>query len=70
MRVLDNGLFDDGSLECRTFWVCTAEDSYMCEIDTIRREFSEYFKQIVEAKNDGKHHISLQSGDTVEIQWD
>lgn len=84
--------FDDSSIDCKTFFVVNDpeytidinyESLYTCEYDSIKRDYSEYIPQIIEAMRQGKHYIgflkivpkdkALEFGKTeayVEIQWD
>lgn len=74
--LLDNSMFDDGSVECRNFVFCTADAAYNAEWDLVQRCIP-YPELILEAIARGKHHVNVKSiglqysGDLVlEIQWD
>jgi hypothetical protein len=65
--ILPNELFDDGSIECKTFCVCTSDDSIVCELSYIKLYHFEYMQAIQDAIKDGKYYIVTSFG---EIQWD
>lgn len=67
--LLPNSLFDDGSIECKTFCVATynEDDSFVCEYSTIKSTYPEYIERILEAIRLNKSYIQTAFG---EIQWD
>lgn len=74
--LLDNSMFDDGSIECKNFQVSTLEDYRLCEWDYIEANFPKSIQsKIVKAINAGKSFIGEQYdlpglGIVVEISWD
>ena len=71
--LLPNSLFDDGSLDCKTFTVVQVidgeEQSYHCEFDSIKIDYPQHVAAIEQAAKDGKHYISIEYC-KFEIQWD
>lgn len=70
--ILPNSIFDDGSLECKTFCVCTANDNtFVCEYSSILKHYSEHIPYIQQAIVEGKNYIGYDVGQGYcEIQWD
>jgi hypothetical protein len=80
--ILPNSLFDDGSLECKTFVVCLPnQDTIVCEFSYILKYHSDKVDLIKAAIAAGKSYIGylipsskpLSFGVTesyCEIQWD
>jgi hypothetical protein len=75
VMLLDNRMFDNGSVECRNFVVCTANDSANYEWHTIKAMFPQ--DMILEAIAKGAHHLNVRHlGITcecelvLELQWD
>jgi hypothetical protein len=56
VTILNNDLFDDGSMDCLNFWVSNDDGTYVCEIDHIRTLGLE--KLIGEAIKAGKRHVA------------
>lgn len=75
MLLLDNSLFDDGSLECKNFTVSDSEGYYVCEWEWIKNKFAAAIhKRIAEAVVKGEYYIGIEGinkGDRYfEISWD
>ena len=69
MLILDPKMFDDGTLLYKNFCIATADDTMLCEFETIQREFAAHIPEIL--KNIDKGYIVVGSGaDSFEIQWD
>lgn len=58
--LLPNELFDDGSIECKTFCVVNDEDdTIICEYDYIKKHYAHLLIPINAAIKDGKHYIGF-----------
>jgi hypothetical protein len=72
--ILPNSMFDDGSLECRTFCIATHDDAWITSWNTIKREYPDHIERIkAQDASGGLHYIGIGSlGDPgyTEIQWD
>lgn len=72
--LLPNSLFDDGSLECKTWVVATNENSQIVSWKYIQKTFPEHIKAINRAIEEGKHYIGITQEECLpgyfEIQWD
>ncbi len=69
--LLDNSMFDDGSVECKTFTVASEYDFFTCEWSYIQSTFSgKIQKQIIEAIAQGKRYVPIEHKIICEIQWD
>lgn len=70
---LDNGMFDDGSIECKTFCVADKDDALVCEYSYIEKHYPEHVDAIKDAIKNGKHYIGIGvafTSEYKEIQWD
>ena len=72
LTLLDNSLFDDGSIECLNFWVCDKDETYQASLDYIRN--TPVFEQVKSAIQNGKSYVSVNFTDgegikILEIQW-
>lgn len=71
--LLDNSMFDDGSMEYKTFTIATQERFYISEWTGIVTCYSvEVQRQIRIAMANGQRYITLapQEHETIEISWD
>lgn len=73
--LLDNAIFDNGGVECKTFAVCTANDSAIYEWHTIKAMFPQ--DMILQAIGRGAMHldvrhlgITCECEPVLELQWD
>lgn len=77
IRVLDNSMFDVGTIECKNFCINTLDDSFVCEWDYIKEHFSDKIQdRIRESIGLGRYHVVLEPipidgiGYVIEINWD
>jgi hypothetical protein len=71
MVLLPVEMFDDGSIECKTFCFATEDDALVFEWDSIQKRFPEFVNQIREAIAAKKQYIGVQyNGQYCEFQWD
>ena len=69
--LLDNSLFDDGTIECKNFQVSSIDDYYICEWTDIQNTFSgKIQRQIIEAIAQGKQYVAIEHKMICEISWD
>lgn len=74
--VLDNSLFDDGSIECKNFQVATKDEGYIREWFQLQDIFSGKIQRLIlESIGQGKRYVELDNYPTelgliVEISWD
>lgn len=80
--MLNNAMFDDGSIVYKNFIVKSNKDFYSCEWTWIQRSFSGRIqRRIIEAITQGKRYINLDAnnpvekvmgreGLVIEISWD
>lgn len=76
--LLPNSMFDDGSIECRTFclvWVdaCNEENiRTFNDFDVFKVVCAKDLPAIRQAVSEGKHHLTLynEEGRVREYQWD
>ena len=70
-QLLDYSMFDDGSLECKTFCIATHDDARIVEYSVIKEAFPENLERIRKAVDQGKHHLGCHNEfGYFEIQWD
>lgn len=79
IQVLDNSMFDNGCIECRTFILATAWGSEFCEFDIINRMFSPEVVKLIKSRLNSADSryvrvkdqgITLSGEIILEIQWD
>jgi hypothetical protein len=75
--LLDNGMFDDGTVACKNFQVVniTTEDTYCCEYDWLASNFSKHLDTILNAINKDVVSVSYvkvfgDDGIEYEVSWD
>lgn len=72
--LLPNSLFDDDSLECKTWVVADSEGSSIVSYEHIKTTFPNLIERINQAIKEGKNYIGSGNDFTFpgyfEIQWD
>lgn len=70
--LLDNAMFDDGSILYRNFTVSTSESYYTCEYPWIQKKFSKEIERINKAVRDYNDYIIVCDDDGIryELSWD
>ncbi len=76
MIILNNELFDDGSIECFNFAIANIDDAYQVSLKTIESLFNENDFRRLFASNRDKGYISVghlalyhNGMRIIEIQW-
>ena len=72
MILLDNRMFDDGSIDCKNFFIATHDSSYVCEYDHILKHFSLSLEAIRYAIEESKPYVVVTGDDGIEyeVSWD
>lgn len=77
--LLNNDLFDDGSIECKTFIICTSENASYAEYSTLcMKRYRAILHLVKHAVMAGKRYIDVSEyklvdhngNHVLEIQWD
>lgn len=71
--VIPYELFDDGTADCKNFWLADDEDLVMISFASIRNRFPMLVVPVLNAIEDGKMFLDIQqltNGLYREIQWD
>lgn len=71
MILLDNSMFDDGSIECKNFFLATPDETLVFEWDGVQKRFPDLSKTIAQCvKGGGRHFTLMYKGELCELQWD
>lgn len=71
-QILDGSMFDDGSLDCKTFGLANSETTYYVSWETIKDMFPHLVEVIQLRVKQDQYHLSLTKDDHdeyLEIQW-
>ncbi len=72
INVLDSTMFDDGSMDCRTFGLANSETTYYVSWETIKAMFPHLIETIQNRVSQDQYHLVLSKEDHdeyLEIQW-
>lgn len=72
--LLDNSMFDDGSVECKNYQVCRIDndDAYVCEYDWLVNNFNKNIHLILSAIANDAAYVNVVGDDGIqyEVSWD
>jgi hypothetical protein len=71
--VLDNSMFDDGSLDCKTFGLSNSETTYYAEWATVQHELPTLVEAIKAAVARDENYITVPNDietEWLEVTWD
>ena len=72
IQILDNSLFDDGSLDCKSWVIATQDDCYYTSWKAIKRNYPEFVPLIEARVRMDEYYLSCEGiyDGVIEVQWD